>query len=199
LFDRSAENGIITYFENLGIKIISHSSLNRGNIGDNILDGLSRKYNRTIYQISLNWIASRNIISIPSSSNIKHIIDNSHSCDFEIEKDDLDLITNRVMAKISYINVFNINMADQGFGNHKIYYAEKEALDNKYNFCPSPKDMANFLLSLNSYQLNLIKPVRVIDDGDKLNLYEGRIRYWGWRIAFGDTVPIPVYIIKRGK
>ena len=198
LFDRFAEKGIIPYFDSLGMKTISYSPLNRGDVGGDVMNALSEKYGKTVSQIALNWLSSNGIISIPASSNIDHIMENASSCDFEMDKDDLDLITDKVRGEITYVNTSQIVVADGGYGGHKVYYTKEEALENKYDFCPSPKDIASVFLSASEDQLSYIKPVRVMDENGKLNLYEGRIRYWAWTIAFGDDRPIPIYIVKKG-
>jgi diketogulonate reductase-like aldo/keto reductase len=201
LFDRFAEIGIIPYFKNKDVKIIAYSPLNRGNIcsdSEEILKELSAKYHKTPAQISLNWLASHDIISVPFSSNIDHIVENATSCDFEIDEQDMDLINKEVKGKLLFKKVSEIQVAKNGFGGHKVYNTKEEALENRYNFCPSPRDISDYLLSLSREELNYIKPVRVMDENGVLNLIEGRVRYWGWNIAFGDDILLPVYIVKKG-
>ena len=53
---------------------------------------LSKKYNKTVGQIVLNWSVSREVIPIPMTSNIHRMKENLGSTDFVMEKDDLTKI-----------------------------------------------------------------------------------------------------------
>ena len=63
----------------------------------------------------------------------------------------------------------------------------EQAIDNNLNYIPSPKVLSKHLTEN-------IKPVRLVRNGDKYDLVEGRIRYWAWVITFGNETPIPAYI-----
>jgi hypothetical protein len=59
-------------------------------------------------------------------------------------------------------------------------------------FVPSPIQLADEILRDSD-----IKPVRIKQTGvDAYELTEGRIRYWGWVLAFGEDRPIPC-LVKR--
>lgn len=209
VFDRYAEN-IVSYCQNHKMEVMSYCPLNRGLVshkgkGEEVLNNLSKKYNRSVYQISLNWISSKNVISIPSSSNYNHTVENSESLDFDMSSEDIDLLNREAKGDILYVSPYSIKAIKDGYGNRSVYYTKEEAIKNNLNFCPSPVDFANFLLTLNEEDLKAIKPVRVFLNQDKdsdkylYNLYEGRIRYWAWIIAFENNKEIPIYIIKGKK
>jgi len=108
------ENRLISFCKENDIKIVAHSPLGskfRKKIFDEqILIELSKKYNKTISQIILQWHISRGIIPIPSSTNLNHIKQNLNSL-FSISEIDLNKITNinknlRVWIKKNHINNF---------------------------------------------------------------------------------------------
>ena len=53
---------------------------------------LSKKYIKTVGQIVLNWSISREVIPIPMTSNINRMKENVGSCDFVMDKNDLEKI-----------------------------------------------------------------------------------------------------------
>ena len=206
LYNRFAEKYSIPYCRSNNIIIISYSPLNRGFPFRNkkafsIMCGLANKYNKTICQISLNWIASQEgIIAIPFSTNLEHIKQNSEAVDFVLDKDDSDLIINKVFGEIEYCNTKDIRVIDGGFRNYKVYKNKKEAIDNKLNFSPSPLDLARFLSYLTEDQIRMVNPIRAIiskDTNYKYDLVEGRIKYWSWVLAFGEEKDIPLYVIDK--
>ena len=64
----------------------------RNLLGESLIVDLSKKYNKTVGQIVLNWSVSREVIPIPMTSNIHRMKENLGSTDFVMEKDDLTKI-----------------------------------------------------------------------------------------------------------
>ena len=65
----------------------------QGNIFDlDIMKDLASKYNKTIAQIVLRWDLQKGVITIPKSSNKKRIISNADLFDFELSKEDIQLL-----------------------------------------------------------------------------------------------------------
>ena len=64
----------------------------RNLLGENIIIELSKKYNKTVGQIVLNWSVSRDVIPIPMTSNPNRMKENLGSLDFVMEKEDLEKI-----------------------------------------------------------------------------------------------------------
>ena len=92
------EDEIVKLCNKNNIKIVCHSpfgsyKLRKRIVNEPILIKLSKKYNKTVYQIILKWHVSRNIIPIPSSNNKDNIIKNL-SINFNIAEEDLQLINN---------------------------------------------------------------------------------------------------------
>ena len=65
---------------------------NRNLLGEKIIMDLSKKYKKTVGQIVLNWSISREVIPIPMTSNINRMKENVGSCDFVMDKNDLEKI-----------------------------------------------------------------------------------------------------------
>jgi diketogulonate reductase-like aldo/keto reductase len=59
-----------------------------------MLQELAKKYNKTPYQIALNWvIAQPNVITIPKTTRIEHLEENLGALGWELEPEDLDRLT----------------------------------------------------------------------------------------------------------
>lgn len=66
----------------------------RNLLGEKLIIDLSKKYNKTVGQIVLNWSVSRKVIPIPMTSNPHRMIENLKSTDFTMDKEDLEKIDN---------------------------------------------------------------------------------------------------------
>jgi D-xylose reductase len=64
----------------------------RNLLGEKLINDLSKKYNKTVGQIVLNWSVSREVIPIPMTSNPHRMIENLKSTDFTMNKEDLEKI-----------------------------------------------------------------------------------------------------------
>ncbi len=105
------------------IKFIAYQPLIMGKFDfmkNDALNELSIKYNKTIFQILLNYyILHKNIIVLVKSSNLLHIIENSNY-DFYIKDEDY--------AKLDKLNIDKkFNVSFEG-GKNKIYFLSYELL-----------------------------------------------------------------------
>ena len=64
----------------------------RNLLGEQLIIDLSKKYNKTVGQVVLNWSVSRDVIPIPMTSNPLRMKENLGSTDFVMEKEDLEKI-----------------------------------------------------------------------------------------------------------
>lgn len=185
LLDRTMEEEFLDYCRANNILIVAYSPLYGINsIEDHRIDvlrALSTKYDRTIHQVTLNWIASRNVVSIPKTKNIEHLRQNSCALDFDIDSSDLEMIDWTFKLDIRKVRADSIDFMQID----KAYKTKDEAIKNPFGFSPSPLEL--------SKQLDTdpgIKPVRVKQENGKYILTGGLVRYWAWRIAFGDEAQI---------
>ena len=64
----------------------------RNLLGEELIINLSKKYNKTVGQIVLNWSICRNVIPIPMTSNPNRMKENLGSTEFVMEKEELEKI-----------------------------------------------------------------------------------------------------------
>jgi len=198
LLERSIEQDLLPYCEKNKIINIAYTPLNSGNIlkiekYSKIFLNLSKKYNRTVSQIILNFLISHlSVVAIPATTNIIHLEENAKSAEFRLEKSDIDLLSKAFTTEVINIDTRKIKVAT--IVDHAAYKTVKEALNNKLNLFPSP-----VILSKDLQKGDFLKPVKVrkLEKKDGIFEYElvnGRIRYWAWVIAFNGKKPIPSII-----
>ena len=64
----------------------------RNLLGEKLIVDLSKKYNKTVGQIVLNWSVSREVIPIPMTSNLHRMKENLASNEFVMDENDLKKI-----------------------------------------------------------------------------------------------------------
>lgn len=194
LLERSVEQELLPFCEKNKITTIAYTPLNSGSILRKgkylkILSNLSKKYNKTISQIILNFLITHpGVVTIPATTNINHLKENAGSSDFMLEKKDIQLLAKTFATKVTNIDTEKIRVAT--IAGHGAYRTLEEALINQLNLFPSPK-----MLSEDIKKGDFLKPVRVKKILKKDGIFEyellgGRIRYWAWVIAYQGKKPI---------
>lgn len=93
------------------IVLTAHSPFGGGKVfTDKTLRGISKKYNRSVAQVVLAWIRKKGVIAIPKSTKHDHFIDNYHSLELMLDKEDIELIdglNTQVRIVNPYYNEFN--------------------------------------------------------------------------------------------
>lgn len=195
LFDRHTERYVLPYCHEREIAVIAYSPLDKGRIpkGERVLAQIAMRYDKTPAQIVLNWlIAQPGVIVIPKAASAAHLGDNAAAADFALADEDVRRIGEAYWAEPVLIAVDDINVSLHGGGNRRVYRTVEQALRNELNFSPSPRELAEDIL-----RGDPIKPVRVVParTGDcRYDLIEGRIRYWGWVIAYNAERAIPALV-----
>lgn len=108
LNDRNIENQVLPFAEKNGITIMGYSPFGFaphihtfgmkgfpevGSIERSILNTIGGKYDKTAYQVALNWaLRQQGLVTIPKAANKEHIVDNLNALGWELEKDDIDQI-----------------------------------------------------------------------------------------------------------
>lgn len=201
LFNREIEKGYIDFTTSKNISIIAYLSHGKDLFNENekkLLENLSNKYEVSIRSIILNWIISKkNILVLTSSMSKKHTKQNYLSGQFKMEVDDIDLINNKFNRKIVKINPLDIKVLDydESDNAHKIYTTVEEAKENKLNIKPDAEQIADEILKSGK----LLRPIELKknpnkSDKEKYILVRGRMRFWGWLIAYGKTEPLDCLI-----
>ncbi|MGG7212492.1 aldo/keto reductase [Clostridium nigeriense] len=84
------QKDMVEYCKENNIQLVAWSPIMRGRVlTEPIMIELSKKYNKTIPQITLRWHIQNGIIPIPKSSNEGRIKENFNIFDFEISKEDM--------------------------------------------------------------------------------------------------------------
>ncbi|KAJ4838101.1 NADP-dependent D-sorbitol-6-phosphate dehydrogenase [Turnera subulata] len=94
---------LVKFCQKHGISVTAHTPLGgaAGNtewfgsqscLDDPVLKGLAEKYKKTVAQLVLRWGIQRNTVVIPKSSKIERLKENFEVFDFELTKEDMDLI-----------------------------------------------------------------------------------------------------------
>jgi hypothetical protein len=200
LFDRTIENDILPYCQRRGLTAIAYSPLDQGKIasGDRrikILRGIAKKYDKTMFQIALNWLVSHDgVIAIPKAADPRHVRQNAAAADFDMSIADITAINHAFVQQTILVLTGRINVVPDGQGNRQVYRTLKEALANRLGLVPGPAELAQDIR-----RGDVLKPVRVRKSADKTDRYdydlvEGRVRYWAWVIAYKGKKPIPILI-----
>ena len=84
---------LMKYCKANNIQMVAWSPISRGRVLTNeLLINLSGKYSKTITQVVLRWHIQNGVVPIPKSSNEGRIKENFEVFDFEIAKEDMELI-----------------------------------------------------------------------------------------------------------
>ena len=84
------QKDMVEYCQENNIQLVAWGPIMRGKVlTEPIMIELSKKYNKTIPQITLRWHIQNGIIPIPKSSNEDRIKENFNIYNFEISKEDM--------------------------------------------------------------------------------------------------------------
>ncbi|CAK7329597.1 unnamed protein product [Dovyalis caffra] len=96
-------DSLVKFCQKHGICVTAHTPLGGGVantewfdtvscLDDPVLKGLAEKYKKTVAQIVLRWGIQRNTAVIPKSAKIERLKENFEVFDFELSKEDMDLV-----------------------------------------------------------------------------------------------------------
>lgn len=193
LFNREIENEFIDYTDLNSISIIAYLSHGKDLFNPRekkILENISNKYEVSIRSIILNWIiAKKNIIVLSSSMSKEHTKQNFLSGQFKMDAEDIQKINLEFKRKILKIKPNEIKVLDfdESDNAHQIYTSVEQAIENKLNIKPDAKEISREILSAGK----LLRPIELKKnqnkkDKQKYILVRGRMRFWGWIIAYGQ-------------
>lgn len=191
--ERGAEEDVLPYCSKNNITFIAYNPLGPGFPIKNkeqarLLSKLAKKYSKTHSQIVLNWLTSKtDVVAIPGTTSKKHLRENIKSSEFLMDSKDLALFDKAFKQKISLIPVSRIKINNDG----KTYLTLDDAKRNIYSSVPSPMELAQEIKAG-----DFLKPIKLrrVSSMSKYQLTGGKIRFWGWLIAYGNKKPIPAVI-----
>lgn len=85
---------IVEYCNKNDIVVEAYSPFGAGVIFSSAeMKELAKKYNKTVGQLCLRWCLQKGFVSLPKSANPMRIKDNTNIFDFELSKEDMDIIS----------------------------------------------------------------------------------------------------------
>jgi len=199
LLDRSVEENILPYCKEQRITLIAYSPFLQGKLASQHnkkakLAEIAVNYGVSVGQLILKWLAlNESVIAIPKAASEKHLRENATALDFHLQTADVRKISELFPTQVEFVPANAIKVADDSHRN--VYRTLDEAVQNRFNLNPSPDEMAQRFCAGETF-----KPIKVQGDPSetmkkKYLLIEGRVKYWGWVIAFGQDRPIPVLVM----
>lgn len=90
-----AINGVIKYCQDNDVFISAWGPLSKGMLKQApILQEIAAKYNKTPFQVALNWLISQpNVVTIPKTTSVEHLEENLGSLDWEMSNEDMERLT----------------------------------------------------------------------------------------------------------
>ncbi|NEW80118.1 MAG: aldo/keto reductase [Gelidibacter sp.] len=86
---------LVEYCKKQNIVVESWSPLARGKVfGNEVLEAISKKHNKSASQVCLRWIIQHDVIAIPKSTSPKRIVENINLFDFELSAEEMKQINN---------------------------------------------------------------------------------------------------------
>lgn len=97
-------SGVLDYCQKNSIAIIAWGPLQTGMlVHTDMLKRLSAKYNKTPYQIALNWlIYQTGVVTIAKTSNVKHLDENVGAIGWQLKPADVDGLTENYSSSFAY-------------------------------------------------------------------------------------------------
>lgn len=196
--ERTAEQQLLPFCEQAQLTCIAYSPLGQGKFAvpgneQHPLRALIQKYRCTLAQLVMAWlIHSAPVVVIPKSGRIAHLEENAQAGDLVLEPEDAVRIGEIMRPPVVEIPTASLGIAADP--HRPSYFTLEEALANPLNLVPSPRELAQQLTGG-----DILKPVKVKrhphpTDQTSFLVVDGKIRYWAWRIAFGNQKPIPVLV-----
>lgn len=94
LFNQQIEHAKFTKENNVQIESWAPFAEGKNNLFQHeILVSIAEKYNKSVAQVILRWLAQREVVVIPKSVRKERIIENFDIFDFELSQEDMESIT----------------------------------------------------------------------------------------------------------
>lgn len=88
------ERGVLQYAQENDVMVVAWGPLSKGALEKaDILHDMAKKYDKTPYQIALNWlIVQQNVVTIPKTTQIDHLEENLGALGWELEAEDVEVL-----------------------------------------------------------------------------------------------------------
>lgn len=99
LLYRADEHSVIPYSQREGLMYMAYTPIEKGSLSkDEFLWEVGRRYGRTAIQVALNWlICIDNVVPIPKTSRMEHLVENVGSMGWRLSKEDWISISKRYL------------------------------------------------------------------------------------------------------
>lgn len=199
VFEPFAEQAVLPLCRHHGLTLIAYSPLGTGRLGKlaparlAALEDFCRQRNLTPAQALLDWtVRHPQVCAIPMTRSPRHLADNARVHGELLSAADHLALAALLAPTVLEVDVAAIRVA--GTLSGKAYTSLEQARANGHGLSPSPSQLAETLK-----KDTLLKPVKVRADGKGgYELYEGQLRYWAWRIAHDDSLPIIAQVDNNG-
>jgi len=188
LAERFVERSILPYCRDQGMQLLAYSPLGQGKLAQSpVLATLATTYQTTPAALALQWLRRQpNTIPIPMTSKIDNLEKNIAAFTHALPDAALVALDQHFARTVMEIPVQAIHVV--GTLSGKAYTTLADARANTLSLSPSPTELARELADG-----DMLKPVKVrpkAGQAGTYDLYEGQLRYWAWRIAHDDRLPI---------
>lgn len=198
LAERSVEASLLPFCDFNGLVFVAYSPFQQGKLlkrdtRTELLRNLAADYSVSIAQMALAWLLRNpNILVIPKSGREASLRENSAALTLQIPPNDLNKLSDFFASSIEIVPISDIDVSTAEHGK-KNYLTLNEALSNSLNMSPSPVEISREIIDSGG---KLQKPIKVNYDNEtgRFILIEGRLKYWGWLIAYGDKAGIPAIV-----
>lgn len=198
LFDRSVETTLLPYCRRHGIAVIGYSPLDQGQICGGptrraALEEIARGYGCSAAQLALAWLIRRpGVLVIPKAAKPDHVRANAAAGALALSDADADAIDRLTAFAPVEVPVDRIRVAPDDAHGRQVYRTIEEARANHLAMAPSPMDLARQMRAGDLLKTVRVRPLSDPEGRYDYDLIEGRVRYWGWVLAFEGERPIPV-------
>lgn len=198
LIERTVEETILPYCAAHSLALMAYSPFGQGkllvrNARTEALFDMAQRYQASPAQLALAWLLRQaSVLAIPKAAREINLRTNAAVLTLDIAATDLEQLSASFRSVVQDIATDQIEVG-QAEDGRKVYCTLEQARANAFGMAPSPQELSDEIKSLGG---KLQKPIKVRRDpvSGRYHLLEGRIKYWGWVIAYGNARPIPAMV-----
>lgn len=198
LMERTVEAEVLPYCQRENVALMAYGPFQQGKLVSRSpltepLFKMAERYAISVPELVLSWLVSNpGVIAIPKASREEKLRANARVLTLKIAPDDRDALSEIFRVPVVMIATDQIDPIDADDGR-SVYRTIDDAVKNTLNMSPSPLELSQEIQALGGKLQKPIKLRRNMNTG-RYSLVEGRLKYWGWLIAYGVSRPIPALI-----